>query len=111
MKHSTMIGTLRQALRSLPGTVKLSVLLILLTCATTSAHAQMVDGRGGVFSTFKSKVLPIMNALVGIACLFGIGKGALDLMGGNEHGKRNLVWVVIGGLIWTAASLIINALS
>jgi hypothetical protein len=85
----------------------------MLTCLSTTAHAQVVevDGSGGPFTTFKSKVLPIMNALVGIACLFGIGKGALDLMGGHEHGKRNLVWVVVGGLIWTAAATIISALS
>ena len=83
----------------------------ILIVSSQLCNAQVVDGTGGVFSSFKTKILPIMNSLVGIACLFGIGKGVLDMMGGQEHGKRNLVWVVVGGLIWTAASYIISALS
>jgi hypothetical protein len=83
----------------------------MLICLSTTAHAQAVDGSGGsAFAKFKVNVLPILNGLVGIACLFGIGKGALDLIGGHEHGKRNIVWVVIGGMIWALASTIISTI-
>ncbi len=89
-------------------------LFLFITSVSSSMAQEAVDGTGGTFARFKSNVLPILNGLMGIACLFGIGKGALEMMGGDNSGNRgskSLVWVVIGGIIWCAASIIISALN
>lgn len=91
--------------------VLISLLFVLMLIWPELSFAQTGQGLSNTITSVKDWIVTISNVLFVIVMVVGVVKVVGGFVQGNPNAIRNLVFLIVGALVWFGFSVIVNDFS